>query len=93
MNTKYLIEEHTLKDIADSIREIEEHDSVISVESYADRIRNMHLMPHEYLVLDLLCQNITTYISDIDKTISPSDADTLAYYIKLYNTLGGGYNV
>ena len=38
MNTKYLIEEQTLRDIADSIRKKDGSDDTILVEEYADRV-------------------------------------------------------
>lgn len=92
MNTKYLIEEQTLTDIADSIREMEGSDDTILVEEYANRIKDIQLMPYEYLAIDLLCQDITNYISEVDRMIDPADVDVLTTYIELYNTLGGGYN-
>lgn len=49
MNTKYLIEEQTLKDIADSIREMDGSDDAILVEEYASRIGSIEPTTEEYM--------------------------------------------
>lgn len=41
MKTKYVIDESTLKDIADSIRVMEETDGEVPVNEYAERIRKI----------------------------------------------------
>lgn len=49
MITKYLIEEQTLIDIANSIREMEGSDAAILVEEYADRISHIEPSTEEYM--------------------------------------------
>lgn len=49
MNTKWLIEEQTLKDIADSIREMEGHNDTVPVEEFADRIGGIEPTVEEYM--------------------------------------------
>ena len=55
MNTKYLIQEQTLKDIADSIRHIEGTTNEISVEEFAPRVGSFDLSTVEYMsLMDLI---------------------------------------
>lgn len=55
MITKYLIEEQTLTDIADSIRTMEGSNDTILVEEYASRITSIEPTTEEYMRLsDLL---------------------------------------
>lgn len=49
MNTKWLIEEQTLKDIADSIRTMENSTDAIPVEDYSTRIGGIEPTVEEYM--------------------------------------------
>lgn len=49
MNTKWLIEEQTLKDIADSIRAMEGSTDVIPVEDYSNRIGGIEPTVEDYM--------------------------------------------
>ena len=60
MDTKYLIEEQTLTDIADSIREREGSVDTILVEEYANRISNIEPSTEEYMRLSDLFDYPTT---------------------------------
>lgn len=51
MLTKYLIEEQTLTDIANSIRTMEGSDDTILVEDYASRITSIEPTTEEYMRL------------------------------------------
>lgn len=51
MIPKYLIEEQTLTDIADSIRTMEKSSSPIAVEEYANHISNIEPSVEEYMRL------------------------------------------
>lgn len=82
MITKYLIEEQTLTDIADSIREMESSDDAILVEDYADRIKGIDLLLYEYLLLDMQIQNELLYFSELH--YSQSDLIQLNDYVNRY---------
>lgn len=51
MNTKYLIEEQTLKNIADSIRLMDNSSDEILTENYPSRILNLETTVQEYLYI------------------------------------------
>ena len=82
MNTKYLIEEQTLTDIANSIREMEGSDDAILVEEYASKIINIDLATSEYLLLDSVVQNEHTNISNL--TVNSDDVNELNYFLNIY---------
>lgn len=67
MNTKYLIEEQTLKDIADSIREMDGSDDAILVEEYASRIGSIEPTTEEYMrISDHIANNVPIDESNYD---------------------------
>lgn len=55
MNTKYLIEEQTLKDIADSIRETENSNDTILVEDFANKVKQMNPNSFDYAFIIEYC--------------------------------------
>ena len=55
MLTKYLIEEQTLTDIADSIREKEGSNDTILVNDYADRVRRIDPSSPDYAFIIEYC--------------------------------------
>lgn len=86
MITKYLIEEQTLTDIADSIRYQENSNESINVEKYAERIKNIELPTEVYMYLiDVASEDVTT--SDTIYSDAEIDA-THTLLLKLYNTEG-----
>lgn len=59
MNTKWLIEEQTLTDIANSIREKEGSIDAILVEEYANRISHIEPLTEEYMrISDYISNNV-----------------------------------
>lgn len=68
MLTKYLIEEQTLRDIADSIREMNGSDDAILVEEYANKIGKIEPTVEEYM-------RISDYL-DYPNTINESNYTT-----------------
>lgn len=89
MDTKYLIEEQTLTDIADSIREREGSVDAILVEEYANRISKIEPSTEEYMRLsDLLEYPITP-----DETwYTQEDITKVNNLIKHFESLGGDKN-
>lgn len=67
MVTKYLIEEQTLIDIADSIREMDGSDDAIPVEEYASRINSIEPTTEEYMrISDHMTNNVPIDESNYD---------------------------
>ena len=59
---KYLIQEQTLKDIADGIRHIEGTTDEIPVEEFAPRVSSFDLSTVEYMsLMDLIDNNFLEY--------------------------------
>ena len=89
MDTKYLIEEQTLTDIADSIREREGSVDAILVEEYANRISNIEPSTEEYMRLSDLFDYPTT---PNEAWYSQEDISKVNDLIKHFESLGGNKN-
>lgn len=85
MNKKYLIEEQTLKDIANSIRTLEGKEDSILVEDFATRIINMETVTlEEYMyITEYVCIH-PGYIQDV--TITPDEQTECQHYLDFYAT-------
>lgn len=89
MDTKYIIEEQTLKNIANSIRTMESSDDAILVEEYADRIKTFDLATLEYLLLDQIIQTEDRRINNI---IIDSDViEQVNKFLTIYKNEREGY--
>ena len=89
MITKYLIEEQTLTDIANSIRTMEGSNNTILVEEYASRITSIEPTTEEYMRLSDLFAYPTTpdeawYVAE-----EVTKVDNL---IRHFESLGGDKN-
>jgi hypothetical protein len=86
MDAKYIIEEKTLANIADSIRFMEKSSSSISVEDYANRIKHIEPTIEEYMYLLEYSYGFPNYINDV--TITKEEIDECYYYLSIFETEG-----
>lgn len=83
MNTKYLIEEQTLRSIADSIRNKEGSEDTIAVDEYSKRIHDIEIEPSEYLLLSAYIDNYPTFCSDL--VVTEEDTHIIEAFIAQYS--------
>ena len=89
MDTKYIIEEQTLINIANSIRTREGSDDSILVEEYADRIKALDLDTLEYLLLDQIIQTEDRRINNI--IIDNDVIEQVNKFLTIYKNEREGY--
>ena len=89
MLTKYLIEEQTLTDIANSIRTMEGSNNTILVEEYASRITSIEPTTEEYMRLSDLFAYPTT---PDEAWYTQEDITKVNNLIKHFESLGGDKN-
>ena len=89
MITKYLIEEQTLTDIANSIRTMEGSNNTILVEEYASRITSIEPTTEEYMRLSDLFAYPTT---PDEAWYTQEDITKVNNLIKHFESLGGDKN-
>ena len=89
MLTKYLIEEQTLTDIANSIRTMEGSNDTILVEDYASRITSIEPTTEEYMRLS----DLFAYpIMPDEAWYTQEDITKVNNLIKHFESLGGDKN-
>ena len=89
MITKYMIEEQTLTDIANSIRTMEGSNNTILVEEYASRITSIEPTTEEYMRLsDLFAYPIMPY----EAWYTQEDITKVNNLIKHFESRGGDKN-
>ena len=89
MLTKYLIEEQTLTDIANSIRTMEGSNNTILVEEYASRITSIEPTTEEYMRLSDLFAYPTT---PDEAWYTQENITKVNNLIKHFESLGGDKN-
>lgn len=89
MITKYLIEEQTLTDIANSIRTMEGSNNTILVEEYASRITSIEPTTEEYMRLSDLLEYP---IMPDEAWYTQEDITKVNNLIKHFESLGGDKN-
>ena len=89
MITKYLIEEQTLTDIANSIRTMEGSNNTILVEEYASRITSIEPTTEEYMRLSDLFAYPTT---PDEAWYTQENITKVNNLIKHFESLGGDKN-
>lgn len=89
MITKYLIEEQTLTDIANSIRTMEGSNNTILVEEYASRITSIEPTTEEYMRLS----DLFVYPTTPDEAwYTQENITKVNNLIKHFESLGGDKN-
>ena len=89
MITKYLIEEQTLTDIANSIRTMEGSNNTILVEEYASRITSIEPTTEEYMRLSDLFAYPTT---PDEAWYTQENITKVNNLIKHFESIGGDKN-
>jgi hypothetical protein len=87
MNTKYVIEDATLNDIADAIRGKTNETETIKTLDFASKIANIDLSTEEYMAI--VDMGLTFAIDGILPTYSEYEINKVDNYIKYY---GGELN-